>query len=465
MSVPRSTVSRNFDPRPAVAGLMMAWAGSNAGAGPLASMPDGDPGETSGLATRSAAQRLQPRASLAAPTQATTVVAVTNCNDSGAGSLRAAVATHAGVIDMTALACSKISLSTGAIIIDHDVFDVALNGPTGHPLAIDGNQLGRVLVHNGEGTLTLDHVTLTNGSYLSGYYGGGCIYAFGSVTMQNSTVSNCTLSLGNYAALGGGIYARHDLTLNDSVLSSNQALGATGKARGGGAYVPGNLVVNRSSIRDNSAFSTGNSAFGGGVYVIGTTQVYAATISGNSSGFAGGMRTLSSAAFSNSTVSGNSAAVAGGIVVNGSVVVDNSTVAFNTHSSLEFGAGIHALGVVARSSIIANNTSIANGHNVDLLCSSCFPSGSHNLITGSNSDLPDDTIVAEPMLGPLANNGGPMLTHALLPGSPALDAGSNIHGYPFDQRGHARVFGFDPDIGAFESGTDSIFGDGFEHLD
>jgi NDP-sugar pyrophosphorylase family protein len=210
-------------------------------------------------------------------------------------------------------------------------------------------------------------------------------------------------------------------------VSGNQALGATGKARGGGAYVLGNLFVNRSSIRDNNAFSTGNSAFGGGVYVIGTAQVYAATISGNSSEFAGGIRTLSSAAFNNSTVSGNSATVAGGIVVNGSVVLDNSTVAFNTHSSLEFGAGTLALGVVARSSIIAKNTSIANGQNVDLLCSNCFPSGSRNLITGSNSE-----------------------------------AGSNIHGFPFDQRGHARVFGSAPDVGAFESGAVSIFADGFE---
>ena len=463
MSAPRSsTASRTFDPRPAVAGLMMAWAGSNAGADPLGSMAHGDLAASTGAATRNAVQRLQPRASLAAPAQAATAVAVTNCNDAGAGSLRAAVATHASVIDMTALACSTISLSTGAIIIDHDVPDVALNGPTSHALTIDGNNLGRVLVHNGEGTLTLDHVTLTKGSYLSGYYGGGCIYAFGSVTMQNATVSNCTLSLANYAAFGGGIYARHDLTLNDSVVSGNQALGATGKARGGGAYVLGNLFVNRSSIRDNSAFSTGNSAFGGGVYVIGTAQVYAATISGNSSEFAGGIRTLSSAAFNNSTVSGNSATVAGGIVVNGSVVLDNSTVAFNTHSSLEFGAGTLALGVVARSSIIAKNTSIANGQNVDLLCSNCFPSGSRNLITGSNSDLPDDTIVADPLLGPLANNGGPMFTHALLPGSPALEAGSNIHGFPFDQRGHARVFGSAPDVGAFESGAVSIFADGFE---
>jgi len=463
MIAPASIATRTFDPRPAVAGLMMAWAGASAeAADPFDSMP-GD-AEDPRTAKRSAMHRFRPPAPLArAPAQAATTVSVTNCNNTGAGSLRAAVATHASVIDMTALACSTISLSTGAIIIDHAVPDVALYGPTDHPLTIDGNHLGRVLVHNGEGTLTLDHLTLTNGSYLSGYYGGGCIYAFGSAVLQNSTVSNCTVSLENYVANGGGLLVKHDLTLNASVLSGNQALGNDKKTHGGGAFVAGNLVVNGSSVLGNSTFTVNNSASGGGLYVQGSAQVYASTISGNMARFSGGIDVLANATFSNSTISGNSATQSqGGINVLGSLVLDNSTVAFNTHASIEFGAGVRALGVLAHSSIVANNTSTGNGHNVDLLCSSCFPSGSNNLITGSNSDLPLDTIVADPLLGPLADNGGPTHTHALLPGSPAIEAGSNIHGFPFDQRGHVRIFGPAPDIGAFESGIDPIFADGFE---
>jgi len=463
MTAPASIASRAFDPRPAVAGLMMAWAGTSAEADPLDSMLAGDAADRR-AATRSAMPRFRPPEALArAPSQSATTASVTNCNNTGAGSLRAAVATHADVIDMTALACSTISLSTGAIIIDHDVPNVVLYGPTDHRLTIDGNHLGRVLVHNGEGTLTLDHLTLTNGSYLSGYYGGGCIYAFGSAVLQDSTVSNCTLSLENYVANGGGILVKHDLTLNSSVLSGNQALGNDKKTHGGGAFVPGNLVVNGSWIRDNSTFTVNNSASGGGLYVKGSAQVYASTISGNMARSSGGIDVLGNATFSNSTISGNSAATShGGINVLGSLVLDNSTVAFNTHESIEFGAGVRAFGVLAHSSIVANNTSTENGHNVDLLCSSCFPSGSKNLITASNSDLPLDTIAADPLLGPLADNGGPTHTHALLPGSPAIEAGSNIHGFPFDQRGHARVFGFAPDIGAFESGTDPIFADDFE---
>ena len=404
-------------------------------------------------------------AAIAAPSHVASAAAtasVSNCNDAGAGSLRAAVTTHAALIDMTALACSKITLSTGAIIVDHEVFDVAFKGPTAHALTIDANHNGRVLVHNGEGLLTLDHLTLTNGAYV-GNYGGGCVYAFGSVTMQNATVSDCTLSIANYAAKGGGLYVRHDLTLNDSVLSGNQTVGVT-KALGGGAYVVGNLVVDRSTIRDNSSFTNHNAASAGGLYVRGTARLYGATISGNLSEFAGGIMIRSSSAFSNSTVSGNGAVnVTGGIFSLGSLELDNSTVTLNTQSNLEFGAGIYAnAGILAHSSIIANNTSTANGLARDLYCRKCVANGSKNLIASSGSALPGDTIVADPLLGPLADNGGPTLTHRLLSGSPALDAGSNIRNFAFDQRGRARGVGLAPDIGAYESGIESIFANGFE---
>jgi hypothetical protein len=66
---------------------------------------------------------------------------------------------------------------------------------------------------------------------------------------------------------------------------------------------------------------------------------------------------------------------------------------------------------------------------------------SHNLITDAS----------DPFLGPLADNGGPTPTMALLPGSPAIDAGVPIAGVTTDQRGVARPQGTAPDIGAFES--------------
>src|SRR5262249_26869582 len=64
---------------------------------------------------------------------------------------------------------------------------------------------------------------------------------------------------------------------------------------------------------------------------------------------------------------------------------------------------------------------------------------------------PTDLTDTDPLLGPLADHGGPTFTHALLPGSPALDAGVAVAGLTTDQRGVARPQGAGPDIGAFES--------------
>jgi hypothetical protein len=76
--------------------------------------------------------------------------------------------------------------------------------------------------------------------------------------------------------------------------------------------------------------------------------------------------------------------------------------------------------------------------------------------------LPPDTVLIDPTLAPLADNGGPTQTHTLLPGSPAHETGSNIHNFAFDQRGQQRQSGTAPDIGAFEEATDLIFANGFD---
>jgi hypothetical protein len=96
-------------------------------------------------------------------------------------------------------------------------------------------------------------------------------------------------------------------------------------------------------------------------------------------------------------------------------------------------------------------------------------SGSHDLVVAADGvTLPADTLSANPLLGPLAPNGGPTLTHALGEGSPAIDAGSNDGELEFDQRGpdFVRVFGAAADIGAFEvqpaAPPDVIFADGFD---
>ena len=92
--------------------------------------------------------------------------------------------------------------------------------------------------------------------------------------------------------------------------------------------------------------------------------------------------------------------------------------------------------------------------------------GNSNLVIASNVPLPDDTLRSDPLLAPLADNGGPTLTHGLPSNSPAIDRGSNHAALVTDQRGFLRTSGRATDIGAFEmqqtESVDEIFRSGFD---
>ena len=116
------------------------------------------------------------------------------------------------------------------------------------------------------------------------------------------------------------------------------------------------------------------------------------------------------------------------------------------------------------STIIATNGVGLNAGSADIGGLDAQLDGGYNLILVSALAPPDDTLTYDPMLGPLQDNGGPTLTHALLSGSPALDAGSNDYiNFAYDQRGHGfrRVVGSSADIGAFEH-QDIVFQSGFD---
>ncbi len=121
-----------------------------------------------------------------------------------------------------------------------------------------------------------------------------------------------------------------------------------------------------------------------------------------------------------------------------------------------------------RSSIIANN--VGGGASDDLSLNGPGQTiiGAGNLIMSSNAVVPPDTISSDPMLGALTDNGGPTFNLALMPGSPAIDAGNNLAGSTYDQRGSRfeRVIGSAADIGAYEvqqpQSPEEIFIDGFD---
>lgn len=316
------------------------------------------------------------------------------------------------------------------------------------------------------------------------------------------------------AVLGGALFVNGNLTLTDSRLHDNQAHGTTAGAQGGGAAVVRNTTITRSRIDHNAAFGAAL-GMGGGLYsanlalTVTDSVIDANRAAGSNQAIGGGLYTQSLSdpgVIVNSTFSANRAeissgagsaavdaetrrllsgfgieqasldgfpvgsATGGAISAQQALTVRNSTIAFNYSSGT--GGGLMQTGgnealqfeapLVLESSIVARNdaqsendlTGAVNaGFVVDL-------SGSHSLvqIVRPAIALPPDTLRVDPQLAALADNGGGTLTHALRFGSPAIDAGSNPSGLPFDQRGdgYARTLGAATDIGAWEFDLDDV---------
>jgi hypothetical protein len=207
------------------------------------------------------------------------------------------------------------------------------------------------------------------------------------------TIINCAL-IGNVAGLGGGTFNGGMLTIANTTISGNTA------ANGGAAYNSGGgtLTITNSTVSGNSASP------GGGVFNIGIFTINHSTLSSNSSGSDGG-----------------------GIFNTQTLEIENTVL-----KAGDSGANISNLG----------GTVTSLGYNL------CSDDGG-GFLTG-----PGDQINTDPLLGPLQDNGGPTFTHALLPGSPAIDTGDPNFTPPpfFDQRGPGffRVRNGRIDIGSFE---------------
>ncbi len=284
------------------------------------------------------------------------------------------------------------------------------------------------------------------------------------------TLAGLNLTRGQSTASGGAISSDSGglLTLLESTVDGNTAVEG-----GGGISASGAVTLMRSTVSGNN--TTGDIGFGGGVLSLGlgSVKLNSSTVSGNrTTGFSalgGGIFSSTSVFLSHSTVSGNFTtgmiSDGGGIVANDSVTLSWSTVTGNSaqHSSSRGGGVYLDNGVVndpilVKGSIVAGNaattgpdvfsaTGMTPTINYSVLGTGVAPiAGGNNVVTNN------------PLLGPLANNGGPTLTHALLAGSPAFNAGDPATFFPpgtFDQRGapFARVFGGRIDIGAFEQGN------------
>ncbi len=312
-------------------------------------------------------------------------------------------------------------LNAGTLAVTNSTF-------TGNA-AVNGGAIGN---HVG-GTVDVTSTTFSGNHGTNGLGStGGAIFNSGGVFRIYSSV----ISGNNSTTYGGGIHNSNSstgtLAVTNSTVSGNST---TLASRGGGISNNGTLAVTNSTISGNSA--VGYSASGGGIWNsnAGTLAVTNSTISGNSTGvsedrstYGGGLANFGAATVTSSTIAGNSANGPDGL--GGGLANDDDDGATLT----------------ATSSIVADNPVGGN-------CTGAFDDGSFNLENGTTCGFANQAVNAEPLLAPLAANGGPTQTQALQPGSPAINhvpLANPACSATNDQRGVNRPQGAGCDIGAFE---------------
>lgn len=297
---------------------------------------------------------------------------------------------------------------------------------------------GGAINGQGVGTLIVEGSTFTGNS---GSNGGAIGTQDETVTIVNSTFvgNSATGNGGNPGNGGDGGAMSYDgamipWTMCGDAFSMNHA-----NQQGGAifrvAYNDENTNIDRCTFDGNSVDPTMGIA--GGVYLEYTTiNMTATTISNNSANYGAGIWIghMAIANLTNVTIADNHANMGGGVwfadAVTGTFL--NVTVADNPGNGL-FGGGT---GVVLQNTLIAGNT--AGPDEGEISCDHTHGSA------GANMEYPDDmnspctssVIVADPMLGPLMNNGGPTETLAPAAGSPAIGKGTGCPST--DQRGQPR---------------------------
>jgi len=306
-------------------------------------------------------------------------LAVTSCSDAPdePGSLRGtiAAATSGDTIDLSALTCSKITLTQGQIPVD--VENLTLLGPGRDALTIDAGSTDRHFYHHGTGSFAIENLTITNGLIQdpdpTGNRDGGCILSLGTIVLDHTTVTNCELTANG--VLGGALFG-YGISMTASTVSNSIATGNV-DARGGGVFVLGdagdrfNAVLRDSLISGNTV--VGPNASGGGLYLFwsrleaGNTAIsnnismhYDALCSASGSVFGGGVGAVTFQhgvfhmvgtiiSLTDSSIEGNTAksdcgaALGGGIHLYGpgDTVVETSTISGNVVAgNFGYGAGI-----------------------------------------------------------------------------------------------------------------------------
>jgi predicted outer membrane repeat protein len=422
-------------------------------------------------------------------------ITVVNTTDSGAGSLRQAILDicSGGTINFASSLSGQTITLASTLVIDKDL---TIDGSSlASQVSISGNNSVRVFHINSGNSVTLNSLKVVNGNTATPDVGGSGVLNFGTLNIMNATLSGNTMN--GYGGSGGGIFNVGMLDIENSIFSGNSAhqggglnnnVGGTvnitnstfsensaeygggiinyetlnitnstfssnsGISTGGGISNHGMLTITNSSLSSNSSGESSTSGSGGGIYNSGTMTTTSNTFSDNSAtGQGGGIYNGNVVTIVTNTFSGNLASLyGGGIFNNGTMDITNSTFSGNIVGSVDGGGGINNAGTMNYvNTILANSPFDADCYN-----SGTISTNINNLIetngpVGHTCGSPSST--GDPMLAPLANNGGSTQTMALLSGSPAIDAGDDANCPATDQRGVSRPQGSKCDIGAYEA--------------
>jgi hypothetical protein len=413
----------------------------------------------------------------AAPAAIVYVDASSGADAPGCGAVGNPCATIKYTIDNVAVANDTIHVATGAYVENITIDkNLTLQGAGAGNTIVDGNATDRVITVTNDAMVTLNGMTIQNGNAIRG--GGIRNDGSGTVHVNNSAIYNNTAT-----GTGGGIHNDGGGTVhvNNSAVYDNTTNGSGGGIQNDSSNEM--LIVNHSTISGNESNDVG-----GGIANYGPLTVTNSTINDNTAGFDGGgifteMDSDVVTVISNSVINGNTADGNGGGINhydNGTLNITNSTISGNTadgngggvfntnndwfnvnHSTISdntasAGGGIYNdsdSGVVnVKNTIIAGNNDDNCGGYADTITSQGY-----NVEDADTCDLDQpgdvvDSATVIPFLGPLRNNGGDTKTHALLEGSPAIDAGDPAFTPPpeFDQRSFSRLVGDRLDIGAYE---------------
>jgi hypothetical protein len=314
-------------------------------------------------------------------------------------------------------------------------------GSTGATMT-EGDGGGVLALNSSVGGLIIQRSQLTFNTAYSGLGGGLISVDTGSTTLQSDTITGNTATaapgpFSNASGSGGGVFGSGTTSITCTTLDGNSA-----------DLVGGGLVEESGGLLTGDTISYNSAGSGGGLYaapfaaVSPPTQILNSTFVGNSSTGPGGAIVANAAAIdlNYSTVTENRAPSGPGIyVAAGSTSSPDSSV--NVTGSIVAGSFLGAADCAS-----AFYGSVVNSSGYNLLGSSC-----------TNDPAPTDLVGVDPMLGMLLPNGGPTETVALLPGSPALNAGGGPNCPSTDQRGEPRPQGRACDIGAFESATNGYW--------